>query len=1067
MKILVCSFKAIVSAAALMIAAQVNAEWLQPVSVADSSNLPDGGGGDSLAPIMTPDAGRVVFASTANNLLSLGGSNAIPAHIPASLNVFMRIRTNVTTLLISQNLNGTGGGNGDSLPDGVSDDGRFVLFESSADNLIADDTNGLKDVFVRDNQNGTTELVSVSTNGGSADAESRSAAMTPDGCYVVFVSSATNLVSGDSNGVSDVFIRDMEAKTTALVSDGSAPWKYGGSGSESPIISADGRYVAFYMETNYAPGATRREIYVRDLVSQTTTWASTNADALLQNAFGSLGTHYTVSFNQLMSADGRFVAYEAAAIQTYSASTLSGIIVRYDLETGATDLVSTNATVPNSGGTYGDVRNLSMTPDGRHIAYIANVNTGTGPNGTCIYVWDGQTGVSSLASGNRANTAPLRDSCDWPVLDSTGQHVAFVSDASDLVISTSLADYCLYVRDLGAGVTTLVSVDMRGTFGMSVDPATPPALSADGQYVAFDFPDGTLQPPAGLVTHDNNHAYDVALRDVSAGSTEPISVRDKSLGGITPNADSIIYALSVDATGHRVAFASSGDNFVRYDINGLPDVFVRDLQNGSNILVSATPGGGVGDSFSIEPAISGNGRYVAFTSMADNLIAGDSNRASDVFVRDLQHAQTTLVSVSTNGESVGAGSSSKPTISMDGRFVLFHSTAANLAPGISGEHDNLFLRDLQTQTNYALTSSGAAAAAITPDAHFVAYATSSGMIYVWDSHAARNIYTNNSTAVTDVQISAGGRRVAYLTATELHYIDLATHATGVITNGIITAAKEVVKLSGDGRWLAYVRHSDEAYKTNNVFLYDFQSNNTVVLSRSSGSSNAANGSSDSPVFSADGRFLAYRSFASDIVPGDSNNLPDIYLFDQLTGTTTLVSVNRSGQSGGDNRSLMPVFSRDGSTLVFQSWASDLVEGDINQSGDLFTFKLAAVTDTDGDGMDDQWELQYFKTLDRDGTGDFDDDGAKDLFEFQTGTNPANPASLFRGQITFDLAAGKRSINWPAKPGSAYRVEYKDSLSDTNWQDATGNVFLLGDHARFDDSMPVAGHRFYRIILDQN
>ena len=138
------------------------------------------------------------------------------------MNVFLRDRTNATTTLVSVNLTGTNGGNGDSLPAGLSTDGRYVLFESSASDLVADDTNGVSDVFVRDMVTGTTMPVSVSTDGDLGNGASRSAVMTPDGRYVAFVSAANNLVPDDTNGIADVFLRDLQLGTTLLVSAGAS-----------------------------------------------------------------------------------------------------------------------------------------------------------------------------------------------------------------------------------------------------------------------------------------------------------------------------------------------------------------------------------------------------------------------------------------------------------------------------------------------------------------------------------------------------------------------------------------------------------------------------------------------------------------------------------------------------------------------------------------------------------------------------------------------------------------------------------------------------------------------------
>jgi Tol biopolymer transport system component len=152
-----------------------------------------GGGGDSYLPVISRDGRYVLFGSTAQNLAVLGTNRTIPALFPAPINVFLRDRTKGSTVLVSVNLDGTGGGDGDSLPIGVSTNGRYALFESSASNLVPGDTNNAADVFIRDLVAQTNILVSVSTNGSFGDGASYSSVMTPDGRYVAFVSAADNL----------------------------------------------------------------------------------------------------------------------------------------------------------------------------------------------------------------------------------------------------------------------------------------------------------------------------------------------------------------------------------------------------------------------------------------------------------------------------------------------------------------------------------------------------------------------------------------------------------------------------------------------------------------------------------------------------------------------------------------------------------------------------------------------------------------------------------------------------------------------------------------------------------
>ena len=233
---------------------------------------------DSGLPILSPDGRFVLFASSADDLVVMANGARIATLIPPPLNVFLRDRTNATTTLVSVNLSGINGGNGDSVPAGLSTDGRYVLFESSASDLVFGDTNGVSDIFVRDMITGTTVPASVSTNGDLGNGASRNAVMTPDGRYVAFVSAANNLVAGDTNGTSDVFLRDLQSGTTILASVGADPVPHDPTiaSADAPEITPDGRYVAFYRAVISPLSFTTNmnEIYVRDVVAGTTVWAS-------------------------------------------------------------------------------------------------------------------------------------------------------------------------------------------------------------------------------------------------------------------------------------------------------------------------------------------------------------------------------------------------------------------------------------------------------------------------------------------------------------------------------------------------------------------------------------------------------------------------------------------------------------------------------------------------------------------------------------------------------------------------------------------------------------------------
>jgi Tol biopolymer transport system component len=763
------------------------------------------------------------------------------------------------------------------------------------------------------------------------------------------------------------------------------------SSSEAPDMTPDGRYVAFYSTaTNLVAGvASSGEIYVRDTVAGTTTWASTGARNLL-------GSTNAISYNHALSDDGQFVAYETSTNAPLAAGSTErwGLILRYSLATGLTDLVGTNAFAPPT--LTHDIHSLSMTPDGRFIAYVANANDTSGAT-SGILLWDAQSGLSTLVSGDAGGNIPADSVCDSPLVDPTGRFVTFVSRAPGLVTNLLLGDYHVYLRDTQAGTTTLVDADTNGV-GSSVSAATAPRMSGDARLVTFECLD------ANLVANDRNHDYDVFIHDLAENTNELISARHQALASSTANGASVTSAQCVSSDGRFVAFASEADNLVANDTNRVRDVFVRDLGLGTNILISVATNGFGGNNISAEPALSGNGRYVAFTSAADNLVPGDTNANLDVFVRDLVTGTTALVSVRTDGSGSGNRGSSSPLIGADGRFVLFVSGATNLAIGtFSVGSVNLFLRDTVSNVTYALTTNGVAAVDMTPDGRFIVFNARSGLngsIYVWDSQLEARVYTITTNA-TWLAISADGNRIAYVAGVGTFIADRGVNTTWQAG----AAARRGMRLNYDGRFLAF---SAGPNNTNQVYLYDSQTGATNLVSHDS-SLNPTFGKSGPLAISPDGRFVVYRSTATNIVALlDKNLQADLFLYDRFTGSNNPVTTSLYQRSTADGFSTGPVISGDGLTMVFQSYASDVGMGDFNDNSDLFaeTFLFVTISNAPGQGP---------------------------------------------------------TLSWTTRPGESYHAQFKDDVRNVNWQQVVGTIAFAGNQAHVTDLAPSAAQRFYRVV----
>ena len=963
-------------------------------------------GGNSLMPVLGGSGRYVLFASSANNL-ALTSSNTPHQKSGIALDVFLRDRASNTTVLASVNLAGTGGGDQDATPVAVSTNGQFVLFESAADNLVAGDSNSASDVFVRDLVNGITTLVSVNTNGVPGNGASYSPAMTPDGRYVVFASAATDLVPGDTNGISDIFVRDLVSETTTLVSvgattaNGTFP-----SLSDTPAITPDGRYVAFYSTaTNLVPGQVLGgDIFQRDMAAGTTIWASAGARDLFQSISGSSNE---VSCSLRMSDDGKYIAFAACTNAHWPLLTPtpeSGIILRYNCASGLTDLIDTNAYL--QWGPFESVQDLNMTPDGRFVAYVANVAGNTGTN-TAIYLWDADSGTNILISADTNDALPAASFCDEPVVSTNGQYVAFFSDSAELATNATGSGPFAYLRDVAAGTTILLNA---GTNAASAGDGSMLVLglSEDGQCATFE----SALP--NMVMNDDNRGYDVFLRNITNEFAELISARQPSLPSVTSVGYFTLSSQPISQDGRYVTFASDADGLAPGNtcLAG-SDVYACDLYAGTNQIVSAGMLGSAASGMSCQPAISSDGGYVAFTSAATNLIAVDTNKSTDVFIRDLQALTTTLVSVNVAGTGEGNNDSYSPVIGSGGRFVLFVSKASNLAPGSFGGTDNLFLRDLQKSTNYALTTTGQGCAAMTPDGHFVAFVgASSSSIYVWDSEQAKQVSSLTGTAgpVQTLAISPNGNHIAdvgsYLGSSSISIWDRGSNKVYSVGSGSVIYSHPGLRFSADGRFLTYAMST--ASGTNQVYCYDFETKSNMLVSHAANSVAPGNGTSDGPDISADGRYIIYRSAASNLVPGDTNGVPEDILFDTVTGTNTILSSDAYGQVAASDRSLPPMFSGDGHTVVFGSWGNDLMADDFSPFNNVFAYAF--------------------------------------LYSAIAANN------------------GTPTINWPASAGETYTVQYKNNLSDPVWQPLTGSVSIVGNRGYFTDSTLTSGQRFYQVLL---
>jgi Tol biopolymer transport system component len=541
-------------------------------------------------------------------------------------------------------------GNSGSYNPSISADGRFVAFSSGASNIVPGDTNNTYDIFVRDRLTNTTTRLSVDSAGNQADRNSDGASISADGRFVAFNSDASNIVPGDTNNSFDIFLRDRLTNTTTRVSLDSAG-NQGNRFSYNPSISADGRFVAFSsFASNIVPGDTNgdSDIFVRDTLTNTTTLVSVDSAGNQGNS---------QSFITSISADGRFVAFTSNASNLVPGDTNDDpdIFVR-DTLTNTTTRVSVDSA--GNQANYNSY-NPSISADGRFVAFnsvASNIVPGDANNSFDIFVRDTltntTTGVSVDSAGNPGNIMS-----GSPSISADGRFVAFTSNASNLVPGDTnrerdLVGRHIFVRDTLTNTTTLVSVDSAGNQANS--DSSSPSISADGQFVAFN------SNASNLVPGDTNNSNDIFVVD---------TIRTGNLLNGTPGNDNLTGTSSND-----IINGSEGDDV----LTGLRASDVLNGGDGNDILSggkgSDTLNGGLGNDNLVGGA--GNDVFVLGAGLGVDTISDFGNSQDTIqLINGLTFGQLSI-SPGTNGTLIRLASSGEVLASLTG-----------VAPNLLGSED--------------------------------------------------------------------------------------------------------------------------------------------------------------------------------------------------------------------------------------------------------------------------------------------------------------------------------------------------------------------------------------------
>ncbi len=804
---------------------------------------------------------------------------------------------------------------GASREPSLSLDGRYVAYDSTATDLVAgqNDGNLALDVFAYDRLTDANHLISRSVAGPlvAGNARSMNARLSADGGFIAFDSQATDLVVRQVTPLPSrghVFLAERASGALRLVSHApSAPHHAANDGSYQASLSADGRFVAFSsFASDLLPGLTKTEpgsdVYLYDR-------ADASLKLVSQAAGQPLVTANDISSNPLVSRDGCCVAFWSFATNLVAGqvggSNVRSSVMLWERAGARMHLASHAAGKPSqvADGFSGSSFNVPDGLSGASFDLDAGANTVYFPsNGTDVsadaldlngggdvLAWRRADDAAELLSRRAAGQPSLSANrfSNEPTTSADGQVVAFLSSAGNLAwaFEPSRNGFAqVFVRDRGTGTTRLASGVGGSATRACESTSTVPLVSADGSVVVFLNKGSDLLPGW---TNEFSRAHVFAF-DRGTGVLRAVS---HAAGQPNTPATGTSRAVSVSADGRFIAFVSEAPDLVagQIDTPFHPDVFLHDRSTGLTQLVShaSTSAVTAGNGGSDLPAVSADGRYVAFVSGATNLQAGQTTTPGlerNVFLFDRLSGAVTLVSRALSAPLVAAGAGPDgPSIDDAGTRVAFQSAATNL---VAGQVD-------------------------TPGTFDVfAWQRSSGQVALASRSAAGALVAGNGPAHAP-RLSGNGRFVAF-----------ESNATDVVAG----------QVDGNGG--------------SDVIVHDLLTSASRLASRASGSpTTTANASSTLTGLSVDGGRVLFVSAATDVVAGQvlvGSGGPHAFVYTSLTGDTLLASRSRLDPARpGDVAIGSARLSGDGGAVVFDGGATDHVAGDYNLWSDVFAFALPA------------------------------------------------------------------------------------------------------------------------------
>jgi len=783
---------------------------------------------------------------------------------------------------------------------GISGDGSVVAFDSSAIDLVAGqvDDGTATDTFLWTRSTGQTVLVSrvAGTVATAAQSDSMAISLSRDGRYLAFHSFSDALVpGGDGNGTVDVFLFDRVTGTNTLVSHAAGQPNMGGDEfANFPFISADGSSVLFTSAaSNLVPGQvesspTTRDVFLwRRALDQTTLVShrlNSNTTATFQGATaGSL------------SMDGRFATFstrepDLVAGQNEPPAPLTYDAFLFDRDSGLISLASHRSgdvTTPGNAEAQGP----QMSSNGSFVTYTTEATdlvAGLEDRNQAadLFLYDRTTTENRLVSGHAPGEGSVTQliasntQFSFSTISADGRWVAFNSISQDLAggILRGFPYSNVFLYDRATGAQSVISRSALFPASLGWGNSEDSAINADGRFVAFmsfafDLVPGQSEPPG--------FTEDVFLFDREANASVMVSHVPGEPSSASPFTHSARLP-RISADGRFVAYFFSGSFVAGPDGTGY---YLYDRMTGVNTLITHRPGEAdvpaASEDANIPPAISADGRFVAYNSSSSELVAGvqEDPFSQDIFLYDRTTGENRLVTrlLSSPSQAAGGAALRQPVISADGRYVAYTSSSPDLAPGQAGNDvpldDDVFLWDR-------------------------------------DTGASRLVSHDPSGAPGD-----GGSELPTISA-DARFVAFASSASNLVPNQI------------------------DPGSSLDAFLFDRDTGGIVLASHAAGQPEKAVGGyeiSEGPALSADGSRLAYSTISAEPVVAGQSGPGGIFVYDRATGTNLLAS-HRPGDAtrpGNSSLAFVRSISADGSAVAFALKADDLVAHDYNQGYDVF------------------------------------------------------------------------------------------------------------------------------------